>query len=97
MEPEGSLPCPQKPATQSIFFSQGEKPRFTPMKTILQNHSFVYFNLYDFREETGRQKTEASIFQYLNYSLTFREYNFNFVLSFLNIWTLSSFQNLAGL
>jgi hypothetical protein len=39
---------------QSMFIPWCKRPSFTPTQNNRQNYSFVYFNLYDFREETGR-------------------------------------------
>jgi hypothetical protein len=41
---------------QSTLFLSCERPSFTPIQNNRSNYSFVYFNFWDFREETGRQR-----------------------------------------
>jgi hypothetical protein len=40
----------------SVFFLQCERPSFTPVQNNRQNHSFVYYHFYIFRQQARRLK-----------------------------------------
>jgi hypothetical protein len=39
-----------------VFFSQRERPGFTPIQNNMLSYNFVYFNIHDFRYQTARLK-----------------------------------------
>jgi hypothetical protein len=39
-----------------MFLPQCERPRFTPIQNNRHNYIYIYFKIYIFRKETGRQE-----------------------------------------
>jgi hypothetical protein len=98
LRPKLSSSAPYAQTPQSICFLQFQRPSFTPIQNKRQNYSSVYFSLYIFWQQTGRQKILHRMIRYiprvqpaLNF---FQEWNSDLLGLFPNNWLLLNFKRI---